>query len=67
MRNFNKAKVFTHTNFTNKNIRKIQDWVNDHIDELELKKGWNYNIDVSDVLQTTANVDIKCYNYKRSK
>ena len=45
--------------FTEEEKAKILEYVKNNIDDLELKKGDNYSIDISEAIGRTANVDIE--------
>ena len=45
--------------FTEEEKTKILEYVKNNIDDLELKKGYNCSIDVSEAIGRTANIDIE--------
>ena len=45
--------------FTEEEKAKIVEYVKNNIEELELKNGYNYSIDVSEAIDRTASVDIE--------
>lgn len=45
--------------FTKEEKTKILEYVKNNIDDLELKNGYNYSIDVSEAIDRTANIDIE--------
>ena len=45
--------------FTEEEKTKILEYVKNNIEDLELKNGYNYSIDVSEAIGRTANVDIE--------
>ena len=44
--------------FTKQEKAKILEYVKNNLEDLELKKGFNYSIDVSEAIGRTANIDI---------
>lgn len=46
-------------NFTKEEKTKILEYVKNNINDLELKNGYNYLIDVSEAIGRTANIDIE--------
>ncbi len=40
---------------------KVEDWVSENLQDLSLHTGWNYAVDVTDVVGRTANVDIEIF------
>ena len=45
--------------FTKEEKTKILEYVKNNIDDLELKNGYNFSIDVSEAIGRTANIDIE--------
>ena len=45
--------------FTEEEKAKILEYVKNNIEDLELKNGYNYSIDVSEAIDRTASVDIE--------
>ena len=45
--------------FTEEEKTKILEYVKNNIEDLELKNGYNYSIDVSESIGRTANIDIE--------
>ena len=45
--------------FTKQEKTKILEYVKNNIEDLELKNGYNYSIDVSEAIGRTANIDIE--------
>ena len=46
-------------NFTKEEKAKILEYVKNNIEDLELKNGYNYSIDISESIGRTANIDIE--------
>ena len=45
--------------FTEEEKAKILEYVKNNLNDLELKNGYNYSIDISEAIGRTANVDIE--------
>ena len=45
--------------FTKEEKTKILEYVKNNIEDLELKNGYNYSIDISESIGRTANIDIE--------
>ena len=45
--------------FTKEEKAKILEYVKNNIEDLELKNGYNYSIDISESIGRTANIDIE--------
>ena len=45
--------------FTEEEKTKILEYVKNNIEDLELKNGYNYSIDISESIGRTANIDIE--------
>lgn len=56
-----KYEVNFNNYFSNEEKEKVLDYVSENFDELELKKGMNYGVDVSDAIGRTSNVDVEVF------
>ena len=52
-------KISFINHFTEEEKAKISEYVKNNLEDLELKNGYNYLIDVSEAIDRTANVDIE--------
>ncbi len=44
--------------FNDEEKNEVKKFVSENIADMELHRGWNYSVDVSDAVNRTANVDI---------
>ena len=56
-----KYEVNFNNYFSKEEQKKVLDYVSENIEEMELKKGMNYGVDVSDVTGRTSNVDVEVF------
>ena len=47
--------------FTTEEKTKILEYMQNNVNDLELKNGVNYSVDVSEVIGRTANIDIEIF------